>query len=88
MIAAAVGGWIAFGRDTMTSWVTGGIGILSAALGVLALAGENLFDATTWEFVLGGFMASLAVLWLIAIGRHAGVVGGTAPHERAGMTAL
>ena len=84
-IAAVAGAWIVIGRDSITSWVTGGLGIVSAVLGVLALVGENLFDATTWEFVLAGFMASLAVLWAVAIARHMGL-GGTAPQGRAGMT--
>lgn len=86
-IAAVVGGWVVLGRDTITSWVTGGLGVISALLGVLALAGENLFGATTWEYVLGAFMASVALLFLIAIGRHAGIVGGTAAQGRPGMTA-
>jgi hypothetical protein len=85
VIAAMVGGWIAFGEGVVTRWATGGLGVLSAALGVLALVGENLFNNTTvWESVLAAFVASIVLLWGVAITRHAAESGGQA--HATGMT--
>ena len=87
IIAAAVGGWVTLAERfaiRVTTWV---VGAVSAILGVLALVGENLFNnATTWEWVLGGFIASIVVLWGLALARHAGIAAGERPHV-AGMTA-
>lgn len=86
VIAAIVGGWIVLGEGALLRYVTGGLGVVSAVLGVLALVGENLFNnATVWESVLGGFIASIVLLWGIAITRHAGLIGGGETFER-GMT--
>ena len=85
VIAAIVGGWIVVGEGALLRYVTGGLGIVSAVLGVLALVGENLFNnATVWESVLGGFIASIVLLWGIAIIRHAGLTPET---HAPGMTA-
>jgi hypothetical protein len=85
-IAAIVGGWIVLSEGTVVRYVTGGLGLLSAVLGVLALVGENLFNnGTVWESVLGAFIASIVLLWGVAILRHSGVVGGAETHAP-GMT--
>lgn len=80
-IAAAVGGWIVLGEGAVLRYLTGGLGILSLVFGVLALVGENLFNnATVWESVLGAFIASIVLLWAIAITWHSGLVhGGETP---------
>jgi hypothetical protein len=89
IIAAFVGGWIALGAGNAVRYVTGGLGLLSLVLGGLVLFGENLFNNTSvWETVLGAFIASIVLLWGIAIGRHAGMIAhGGETHPRAGMTA-
>jgi len=46
-IAAIVGGWIILSEGTVVRYVTGGLGLLSTVLGVLALVGENLFNNGT-----------------------------------------
>lgn len=86
LVAAAVGGWIALNHGAATRYVTGGLGVISAALGVLALVGENLFSPTVWEGVLAAFVASIAALWLLATARHAGIVDSGAPEAHAGLT--
>lgn len=91
VIAAIVGGWIELGEGLVTRYVTGGLALVSAVLGVLALFGENLFSNTTlwsvtvWDGVLGAFMATIVLLWGIAITRHAGLVTGGQTHAP-GMT--
>jgi len=75
-IAAYVGGWIVIRAGNALRYLTATLGLVSLALGVLALVGENLFSATVWEYVLGGFIAGIVLLWGIAIGRHSGLVGG------------
>src|SRR5579864_3536831 len=63
-IAAIVGGWIVLSEGTVARYVTGGLGLISAVLGILALVAENLFNnGTVWESVLGGFIASIVLLW-------------------------
>jgi hypothetical protein len=85
-IAAYVGGWIVLSEGTVARYVTGGLGLLSAVLGILALVGENLFNnATVWESVLGVFIASIVLLWGIALVRHSGILSGGETHAR-GMT--
>jgi hypothetical protein len=87
-IAAIVGGWIVLGEGTVVRYVTGVLGVVGAVLGVLALVGENIFgtasvwftNASLWETVLGGFIASIALLWGVAITRHAGLVGSGQTH--------
>lgn len=87
IIAALVGGWIALGVGNTVRYITGGLGLVSLVLGVLALLGENLFSsAYVWEGVLGAFIASIVLLWGIAIGRHAGFFGRQETSSRAGMT--
>lgn len=73
-IAAVVGGWIALREGTYTRIATVTLGVVSAVLGILALASENLFDPTGREIVLAAFMASVAVLWGYALARHSGIV--------------
>lgn len=86
-IAAYIGRWIVIGGGLITSYVTAGLGLLAAALGVLALVGENLFNnAATWETVLGAFIASIVALWGIALARHAGLVAGRETREPARLT--
>jgi hypothetical protein len=86
IVAAFVGGWIALADGLVTRYVTAIVGVVSLGLGVLALVGENLFSSTAaWETVLGGFIASIVVLWGYAIVRHAGIVS-EQTHMRAGMT--
>lgn len=86
-IAAIVGGWIVLREGTALAYLTGGLGIVSAVLGVLALVGENLFNnGTLWETVLAAFIGSIVLLWGIATGRHAGMVAGGQPHAPAGLT--
>jgi len=75
-IAAYVGGWIVVRAGNAMRYLTATLGLVSLALGLLALAGENLFTATVWEYVLGGFIASIVLLWGIAIGRHSGLDSG------------
>jgi hypothetical protein len=48
--------------------------LVSVALGLLALFGENLFSAGVWEGVLAAFMGSIAVVWAISMARHAGLI--------------
>lgn len=85
-IAAVVGGWIVLSEGTAVRYLTGGLGLLSAVLGILALVGENLFNnATVWESVLGAFIASIVLLWGVAIVRHSGIVRGGETHAP-GMT--
>lgn len=92
-VAAIVGGWIVLGEGPGVGYVTGILGAVAAVLGVLALVGENIFGSTTlwtsnislWEAVLGGFIASIALLWGVAIVRHAGLTGTTSTHAP-GMT--
>lgn len=87
LIAAVVGGWVTLGETFAVRVATWVVGAVSAILGVLALVGENLFNnATTWEWVLGGFMASIVVLWAFALARHSGIAAGERPHI-AGITA-
>jgi hypothetical protein len=87
IIAALVGGWIALAQGTVARYWTLGLGGVSAILGVLALVGENLFsNATVWESVLGGFIASIVLLWGYAIVRHSGIVASGETHAT-GMTA-
>ena len=87
IVAAVVGGWITFGEGVVARYTTAVLGVITAALGVLALVGENLFiNGTLWETVLGGFIAGMVLLWGYAIGRHWGIVGGAQP-EAPGMTA-
>lgn len=87
VLAALVGGWIVLDEGRLTEIVTGGLGLISATLGVLALVGENLFNNTTvWDSVLGAFIASIVLLWGIAITRHAGLLEGGETHAT-GMTA-
>lgn len=87
IVAAAVGGWIVFAGSATARYVTGGLGLLSAALGVLALIGENIFtNATLWESVLAAFIGSIVLLWGIAIGRHSGVLRAGETQHPAGMT--
>lgn len=74
LIAAVVGGWIALGEGAFTQVTTVVVGIVSLVAGVAALVGEHLFNATVWQFVLGGFMATIAVLWGFALLRHSGTV--------------
>lgn len=86
VIAALVGGWVELGEGVVTRYVTAGLGLVSAVLGILALVGENLFNNTTvWDGVLGAFIASIVLLWGIAITRHAGLVSGGQTHAP-GMT--
>jgi hypothetical protein len=88
-IAAVVGGWIVLGEGTVTGYVTAGLGVVSAVLGVLALIGENLFNnSTIWESVLGAFMASIALLWAIAVIRHSGVLTGSDTQAPARLTSV
>jgi len=75
-IAAYVGGWIVIRTGNAMRYLTATLGLVSLALGLLALAGENLFSATVWEYVLGAFIASIVLLWGIAIGRHSGLDSG------------
>jgi hypothetical protein len=87
IIAALVGRWIALAEGAVARYLTLGIGLVSAVLGVLALIGENLFTNTTvWEGVLGGFIASIVLLWGLALARHSGIIGSAETHET-GMTA-
>ncbi|HZU71498.1 MAG TPA: hypothetical protein VE990_01885 [Acidimicrobiales bacterium] len=85
-VAAYVGGWIALQVGDAMRYLTGGLGLLALVLGVLGLVGENLFAGNwvTWEGVLAGFMASIVALWGIAIGRHAGFLGGGETQTPAG----
>jgi hypothetical protein len=88
-IAAIVGGWIVLGEGSVTGYVTGGLGVVSAVLGALALVGENLFNnSTVWESVLGAFIASIGLLWAIAVVRHSGVLSGSETRATAGMTSV
>jgi|SRR5579884_1817874 len=77
-VAAYVGGWIVLRAGEARRYLTCGLGLLSLVLGVLGLVGENLFagNRAIWEGVLAGFVASIVVLWGVAIGRHAGLLGG------------
>jgi hypothetical protein len=87
IVAAVVGGWIAFAEGTVARYVTAGLGAVTAILGVLALVGENLFNNTNvWEGVLGGFIAGIVLLWGFALARHSGIVSSDQTHA-AGMTA-
>jgi ABC-type uncharacterized transport system permease subunit len=87
MIAAFVGGWIVLHEGSGLAYLTGGLGVVSVALGLLTLVGENLFNnATVWETVLAAFIGSIVLLWGIATGRHAGLVAGGQPHAPAGLT--
>jgi hypothetical protein len=76
LAAAAVGGWIVVRAGAVTAIATVVLGIVSLGAGIAALVSEHLFDATTREYVLGGFMATLAVLWGLALLRHSGLVPG------------
>lgn len=73
-LAALVGGWITLRGGTFVEIATVVLGFASLALGIGALVSEHLFDPTTREFVLGGFMATIAVLWGFALLRHSGIV--------------
>jgi hypothetical protein len=75
-IAAYVGGWIVVRAGNAVRYLTATLGLVSLALGLLALAGENLFSSTVWEYILGGFIAGIVLLWGIAIGRHSGLDSG------------
>ncbi len=79
LAAAAVGGWIVLREGTVTAITSAGLGIVSLALGIAALVGENLFDPTTRAFVLGGFMATIAILWAVALLRHSGIIPAETP---------
>jgi hypothetical protein len=85
--AAVVGGWIVLAEGNVLRYVTGGLGVISLILGLLALVGENIFNnASVWEGVLGAFIATIVLLWGVAIGRHAGLVGDGSTHAPAGMS--
>jgi len=87
LIAAWTGKWIAFAEGSVVRYWTLGLGIVAAILGALALFGENLFSSTTvWESVLGGFVASIVLLWGYAIARHSGIFESGERHVT-GMTA-
>lgn len=73
-VAALVGGWITLRGRTFVELTTVVVGFASLALGIGALVSEHLFDPTTREFVLGGFMATIAFLWGFALLRHSGIV--------------
>lgn len=79
VIAAAVGGWIALREGAFTEITTVVVGLVSVAAGIAALIGENLFNQTVWELALGGFMATIVLLWGFALLRHSGAVP-TAQH--------
>jgi len=53
-----------------------GLRLVSVILGLLALFGENLFSAAVWEGVLAAFMASIVLIWGIALSLNAGLLGG------------
>jgi len=75
-VAAWVGGWIVFEGRTVARYATEALGAISLILGVLALVGENLFtNSTLWQGVLAAFIATIVLMWAIAIGRHSGAVG-------------
>jgi hypothetical protein len=87
VVAAAVGGWIVLSETALLGYLTGGLGLFAAVLGALALIGENLFNnATVWESVLGGFVATIVLLWAIAIGRHSGLFESGETRAPAGTT--
>lgn len=81
VVAAWVGGWIAFAEGTVTRFWTVSLGIVSLVLGVLALVGENLFSSSTaWDGVLASFIAGIVLLWGYALARHSGVLRSSEPH--------
>lgn len=87
IVAAIVGGWVVLREGAALAYVTGGLALVSATLGVLALIGENLFNnGTVWETVLAAFIGSIVLLWGIATGRHLGLLTGGQPHAPAGLT--
>jgi hypothetical protein len=85
LAAALVGGWIALREGTVTTITTVALGIVSLGAGIAALVSEHLFDPTAREIVLGGFMATIAVMWGIALLRHSGILSEeTHPTSRLG----
>ncbi len=70
MIGAYVGGWIVTDKGSGLAIATVGAGALSAVLALAALLSENLWDVTTRNVMIGGSIALLAVLWVIALYRH------------------
>lgn len=87
LVAALVGGWVVLREGNGLAYLTGGIGAVSAVVGLLALVGENLFNnRTVWETVLAAFIVGIALLWAVATGRHAGLVDFGQPHAPAGLS--
>lgn len=86
VVAAFVGGWIILGEGTMLAYLTAVVAAISAILGLLVLVGDNIFNnSVVWESFLGAFIASIVLLWAIATGHHAGIIGG-APGARTHIT--
>lgn len=77
VLAAVIGGWIVLRATDAIRYVTGGLALVSAVLGVLALVGENIFSSDVWYAVLGAFIGTIVLLWAVATGRHAGLFGGS-----------
>ena len=71
-----LGGWVTDPASGALRYLAVGLQLLSAALGMLALLGENLFGPTAWEGILAAFIGTIVLLWGLAIGRHAGFLRG------------
>lgn len=72
-LAALVGGWFVVPAGTARI-VMVAIGVVSAAMGILALVSQNLLDLAVRQWMLGGLMAGIVALWTITLLRHAGVI--------------
>jgi hypothetical protein len=76
--AGAVGGWVALRAGVVQRFVTGALALVSLGLGIAALVSEHALEVATREGMLGAFMASIVVLWVIALGRHSRLTAGAA----------
>jgi hypothetical protein len=71
-----LGDWITDPATGALRYLSAGLQLISVALGVLALLGENLFSPMAWEGILAAFIGTIVLLWGIAIGRRAGFLRG------------
>jgi hypothetical protein len=69
-----LGGWITDPATGVLRYLALGLQLVSLALGVLALLGEDLLSTTAWECVLAAFIGGIVLSWALGVGRHAGLL--------------
>jgi hypothetical protein len=75
LVGAAIGGWISLDSPGFWRMVTGGVGLASLALGILALVSESFLELGVRQGLLIAFIATLVVLWGLATVRHLEATG-------------